>query len=72
VNTPVVQVDFKQLKNGQMKSVSAFSKQARGAFVRWCLENNIKEMSSLTSFSEMGYRMHTFDDNKLVFLRDSQ
>ena len=72
VKRPYVQVDFKQLKNDQIKSVSAFSKQARGAFVRWCLENNIKEMESLTSFQEMGYRMHTFDDNKLVFLRDSQ
>ena len=72
VKHPYVQIDFKQMKNGQIKSVSAFSKQARGAFVRWCLENNIKEMESLTSFQEMGYRMHTFDDNKLVFLRDSQ
>ena len=72
VKQPHVQVDFKQIKNGQLKSISAFSKQARGAFVRWCLENNIKEMKSLTSFSELGYRMHTFDDNKLVFLRDSQ
>ena len=72
VKRPYVQVDFKQLKNDQIKSVSAFSKQARGAFVRWCLENNIKEMEPLTSFQEMGYRMHTFDDNKLVFLRDSQ
>ena len=72
VKQPYVQVDFKQFKNGQLKSISAFSKQARGAFVRWCLENNIKEMKSLTSFSELGYRMHTFDDNKLVFLRDSQ
>ena len=72
VNQPYVQVDFKQRKNGQIKSVSAFSKQGRGAFVRWCLENNIKEMESLTSFREMGYRIHTFDDNKLVFLRDSQ
>lgn len=72
VKQPYVQVDFKQMKNGQIKSVSAFSKQARGAFVRWCLENNIKEMESLTSFREMGYRIHTFHDNKLVFLRDSQ
>ena len=72
VKHPYVQIDFKQIKNGQIKSVSVFSKQARGAFVRWCLENNIKEMESLTSFQEMGYRMHTFDDNKLVFLRDSQ
>jgi len=72
VKQPYVQVDFKQMKNGQIKSVSAFSKQARGAFVRWCLDNNIKELESLTSFREMGYRIHTFDDNKLVFLRDSQ
>jgi len=65
-------VDFKQLKNGQMKSVSAFSKQARGAFARWVLEHDIHTITDLYAFDEMGYELHSNNDNKLVFLRDSQ
>jgi len=72
IKKPVVQVDFKQLKNGQMKSVSAFSKQARGAFARWVLEHDIHTITDLYAFDEMGYELHSNNDNKLVFLRDSQ
>lgn len=71
VEKPVVAVDFKQRKNGQLKSVSAFSKQARGAFVRWMLEADVHTISGLEAFNELGYELHSNEDNKLVFLRDS-
>lgn len=71
VEKPVVAVDFKQRKNGQLKSVSAFSKQARGAFVRWMLEADVHTISGLEAFNELGYELHSKEDNKLVFLRDS-
>jgi len=71
VEKPVVAVDFKQRKNGQLKSVSAFSKQARGAFVRWMLETDVHTISGLEAFNELGYELHSNEDNKLVFLRDS-
>ena len=71
VEKPVVAVDFKQRKNGQLKSVSAFSKQARGAFVRWMLEADVHTISGLGAFNELGYELHSNEDNKLVFLRDS-
>ena len=71
VEKPVVAVDFKQRKNGQVKSVSAFSKQARGAFVRWMLDADVHTISGLEAFKELGYELHSSEDNKLVFLRDS-
>ena len=71
VEKPVVAVDFKQRKNGQLKSVSAFSKQARGAFVRWMLEADVNTISGLESFNELGYELHSNEDNKMIFLRDS-
>ena len=72
IEKPIVQVDFKQRKNGQLKSVSAFSKQARGAFARWVLAHEVHTISDLETFDEMGYVLHSNNDNKLVFLRDSQ
>jgi len=51
--------------------VSAFSKQARGAFVRWMLEADVHTISGLEAFNELGYELHSNEDNKLVFLRDS-
>jgi cytoplasmic iron level regulating protein YaaA (DUF328/UPF0246 family) len=72
IDKTVVQVDFKQRKNGQLKSVSAFSKQARGAFARWILEEGVHTISDLYAFNQLGYELHSNNDNKLVFLRDSQ
>jgi len=72
IDKTVVQVDFKQRKNGQLKSVSAFSKQARGAFARWILEEDVQTISDLYAFNQLGYELHSNNDNKLVFLRDSQ
>ena len=70
VEKPVVEVAFKQRKNGELKSVSAFSKQARGAFARWMLEANVHTISGLEAFNELGYELHSNEDNKMVFLRD--
>ena len=49
----------------------AFSKQARGAFVRWMLEADVHTISGLEAFNQLGYELHSNEDNKMVFLRDS-
>ena len=69
VTSPVVHVDFKQMKNGAMKSISAFSKQARGSFARWILQENVQTIFGLASFSEEGYELLSHEDDKMVFLR---
>jgi cytoplasmic iron level regulating protein YaaA (DUF328/UPF0246 family) len=69
VRKPVIHVDFKQMKNGTMKSISAFSKQARGTFARWVLQENVQTIFGLASFTKDGYQLLSHEDDKMVFLR---
>ncbi len=69
VKTPVIHVDFKQMKNGTMKSISAFSKQARGTFARWVLQENVQTIFGLASFNKEGYQLFSHEGDKMVFLR---
>ncbi|MGB1184966.1 MAG: YaaA family protein [Schleiferiaceae bacterium] len=69
VRTAVIHVDFKQMKNGTMKSISAFSKQARGTFARWVLQENVQTIFGLASFTKDGYQLLSHEGDKMVFLR---
>jgi cytoplasmic iron level regulating protein YaaA (DUF328/UPF0246 family) len=71
VRIPTVHVDFKQMKNGELKSVSAFSKQARGTMARWIFSENIQTIFSLASFDLDGYRLYSHEGDKMVFLREA-
>ncbi len=47
---------FFELKNGQLKAMSVFSKQARGAMIRWCASNQVKDPEKIKHFDLLGYR----------------
>jgi cytoplasmic iron level regulating protein YaaA (DUF328/UPF0246 family) len=62
---------FVELKNGQLKSVSVFSKQARGSMASWCAAKSIESIAAVKSYSEMGYvfsAAHS-DDCNWYFIR---
>ena len=62
---------FVEQKNGQLKTVSVFSKQARGTMARWCAARSIESVAAVKSFSEMGYvfsAAHS-DDCNWYFIR---
>jgi cytoplasmic iron level regulating protein YaaA (DUF328/UPF0246 family) len=65
--TPV----FKELKNGQYKTIMTFAKRARGLMVRYILDHNVNTLEELKGFNTEGYgfteSMST--DTKLVFTR---
>lgn len=65
--TPV----FKELKNGQYKTIMTFAKKARGLMVRYILDNNVNTLEELKGFNTEGYgfseAMST--DTELVFIR---
>jgi cytoplasmic iron level regulating protein YaaA (DUF328/UPF0246 family) len=46
---------FVEQKNDQLKTVSVFSKQARGTMASWCAARSIESVAAVKSFSEMGY-----------------
>lgn len=69
----VIDVDFKDLKNGQYKIISFYAKKARGLMARYVIKQRISDPALLLQFDYDGYRYseaHSSTD-RLVFLRDN-
>lgn len=68
----VVEVDFKDLKNGQYKIISFYAKKARGMMARFIIKHQLKKVEQLKEFDSEGYYYSAKDSTatKLVFLRD--
>ena len=71
IKSGVYSANFKQLKDGDYKTVAIFSKKARGMMTRYIIENNITDISSLKSFNYDGYVYHEnlSSEKELVFSR---
>ena len=71
LKVPVITPVFKDFKNGVYKTIMTFAKLARGAMVRYIIDNDIDTVDGLKGFNTNGYR---FDANlssqyELVFTR---
>ena len=55
VKTDIYTANFKQLKNGDYKTIAIFSKKARGMMTRFIIDNNITDINDLKSFNYDGY-----------------
>jgi uncharacterized protein len=73
LNARVIDVDFKDVKNGQYKIISFYAKKARGLMARWVIKERIAKPEQLSAFDYEGYRFSADDSsaNHLVFLRDT-
>jgi len=73
LNARVIDVDFKDMKNGQYKIISFYAKKARGLMARWVIKERIAKPEQLSAFDYEGYRFSADDSsaNHLVFLRDT-
>ena len=71
ISSEIYSANFKQLKDGNYKTIAIFSKKARGMMTRFIVDNNITEISDIKSFDYDGYRFHNelSADNELVFTR---
>ncbi|MFS0828639.1 peroxide stress protein YaaA [Pseudomonas phoenicis] len=68
----VIDVDFKDLKNGQHKIISFYAKKARGMMSRFVIKERIEDPQHLQGFDEQGYYYSAEQStpDHLVFLRD--
>jgi cytoplasmic iron level regulating protein YaaA (DUF328/UPF0246 family) len=71
LKTPMITANFKQLKNGEYKTIAIFSKRARGLMTRYVIDNKVESVDELKQFSLDKYR---FSDklssgNELIFTR---
>ncbi len=67
----IINVDFREEKNGELKFVSFFAKKARGLMARYVIKNKIDEVESLAGFDYENYRFseeHSTEDS-LLFVR---
>ncbi len=71
VKARIVDVEFKEFKNGEYKIISFFAKKARGLISRYIIQNQINDVEALKNFQDENYY---FDDkasseNFLAFKR---
>lgn len=69
-----IRIDFKEEKAGKLKTVSFFSKRARGVFARWMVQNEPTSFEDLKSFQGEGYTLNldASSDSLLLFSRKGQ
>ena len=68
VKTDIYTANFKQLKNGEYKTIAIFSKKARGMMTRFIIDNNITDINDLKSFNYDGYLFHESLSSKKEFI----
>ena len=71
IKSDVYSANFKQLKDGNYKTIAIFSKKARGMMARYIIDNNITDINSLKSFNIDGYVYHEnlSSEKELIFSR---
>ncbi len=67
----LINCHFYELKSGKPKQIVVYTKHARGLMIRYCAENNVKNLEEIKGFN---YEKYLFDDqlsseNNLVFTR---
>ena len=67
----IVNIDFREDKNGELKFVSFFAKKARGLMTKYIIENSINIPEDLRGFDYENYRYeeNASTKDKLLFVR---
>lgn len=67
----VIDVEFYETKNDQLKQIVIYTKKARGLMARFVIQNRIDKMEDLKGFSDEGYWFspQLSTETKLVFTR---
>ncbi len=71
IDAQIVDVVFKENKNGIFRVVSFYAKKARGQMAGYIIRNNINDVEKLKGFNIDGYAFsdEQSEKNKLVFVR---
>lgn len=67
----IIDIDFKEERDGKFKAVSTYAKKARGLMSRYIVKNKISLKEDLKSFKEEGYSFNEelSTDKKYIFTR---
>lgn len=67
----IIDITFKDEKNGKLKVIAFYAKVARGAFARFMVQSRANTLDDLKQFNEDGYAFHEnlSSEKELVFTR---
>lgn len=67
----IIDITFKDNKNGQLKVIAFYAKKARGAFARFMVQERTNSLDDLKHFSDMDYAYdhNLSSESELVFTR---
>ena len=67
----MINIDFKEEKDGTYKSVSTYSKKARGQFLNYLIKNQIANLEDIKKIKLDGYSLNKdlSDEKNLIFTR---
>lgn len=70
----IIDIDFKEEKNGKFVSVSSFSKQGRGAMLNYLVTEKLSSLEKIKEFNEMGYSFNSglSKESSFIFTRNSE
>jgi len=71
LKVPVITASFKDLKNGEYKTIMTFAKLARGYMTRYIMDTNANTIDDIKGFNYEGYGFSEAlsNDKELVFIR---
>lgn len=71
LKSPMIEVEFQDYRDGKLKKIMMYFKNARGAMARYCAENNVQTLEEIKAFNGDGYRFdeNLSKDNVLIFTR---
>ena len=64
LNARIIDVEFKDFKNGEYKIISFYAKKARGLMSRYIIENQINDPEELKGFDYDGYYLDEQESNE--------
>lgn len=68
----ILNIDFKNYKDGEYKSISSYSKQARGKFLNFLIKKNICDTDNFKDITFDGYKINLTlsDENNYIYTRE--
>ena len=68
---PMINLDFEEEKDGTYKSISTYSKKARGQFLNYLIKNQIANLEDIKKIKLDGYSLNKdlSDEKNLIFTR---
>lgn len=67
---PILDVDFKEWRNGKLKVISFNAKRARGIMAKYIIQQQIETVDGVAGFSEEGYKLdESSTESHLLFVK---